>query len=98
MSEMLCDEKHIFEARRLRDSAAGTLLPDDWGSSETIAKLVGCPNTDGSFMVENYTTGSGRVMARGVSRTSLELLRALNGPHAYAVYRMLLLKKNNLQE
>lgn len=29
---------------------------------------------------------------------ALETMRQLNGPHGYAVYRMLLLKKNELQE
>jgi hypothetical protein len=92
--EILYDEKSVYEARALRDLAATKLDSDQWH----IAKLVGCPNPDGSFMVETYTTGTGVEMIRGVSRKTLGLLRALNGPHAAAIFKVLLIKKEQFAE
>lgn len=95
----ITDPRTIDEARALRDNAAKLFLGTQHPTgSEQISKLVGGPNPDGSFIYSSsYTNGNNRIVL-GVSVETLRLLRALNGPHGYAVYKMLLLKKNSLQE
>lgn len=94
MSEMITDRTLIFEARKLRDAAAKLYYSD----APKINKLVGGKNLDGSSFEDTWVNRQGEAATVGITPETLGLLRALNGPHGFAVYKMLLLKKNSLQE
>jgi hypothetical protein len=98
MDDIFLDENHVYEARALRDKAYKEFAAQLSGGAGCahIGQLVGNPNKCGSFLMDDWP---GDIpLIKGVSRKQLDLLRALNGPHGYAIYRMLLLKKNSLQE
>lgn len=87
MDEMICDPQIIYEARELRDAAGLKFAPDIKSRQVHIGRLVGNPNPYGSFVyTKDWTTD----LITGISPKTLHLLRALNGPNGYTVYKMLL--------
>lgn len=91
-TKLLYDDASIHRARDLRDAFAAEhrdKVPAVFGRH--IAKLLKLPNEDGSFMRgPTYTLSSGEVVHAGVSPDTLQMLEAMNGPHGWAVYKMLL--------
>ena len=109
MSEWLEDRESVHEARALRKAVTYRVL--DWNENfrnedpevydkvlRHLAVLLDCADPEFMFYAGSHLPHMGDNILRGVEQHVLNGLKALTGPHGYTVYRMLLLKKNELQE